>query len=336
MDHSFQGPCRIEEAAFNPDLWTGVFLWLLLHAGENQADATLYRQSGETKKAIAVRKRQGVEISPPEIEFIPLDNISRGAPAIEFHLDDDLYGIHAAVAGGDAAPLLQKIVEVKEEIAFSIKVNRALLSTKTCFCVTRSVLEPLQDPAFKLTLDGVVTWQNEAAAADAWQPVFSSGAGKPLTLVQTREQAALRSALAEIGSSSDTSARLIPVSIPDKAENAIMALKAVRPSYPYKSRWVELFKPAPRAIAVIRSPDSKPDLSPSLLRQLYGLTAKEANLAIALAQGELLKEYADRTGVSFETARWHSKRVMQKMHCTKQQEVMYTLLYRNALFSILD
>lgn len=51
---------------------------------------------------------------------------------------------------------------------------------------------------------------------------------------------------------------------------------------------------------------------------------------------EAPRDYGDRTDVSFETVRWHAKRVMQKMDCAKQQDVMYTLLYRNALFSVLD
>ena len=328
-----QFPSHIAEAAFNPDLWTSVFHLLLLHAGENPAELTLYRQrAGEAKKAITVQVQQGTHDLPPEVEMISFHGAVPGHPTIDFRLDNDLYSIHAACTEADL--LRQKILEVKNEIIHSIKVNRALLSPETCFGGT--VLCRLQDPAFGLTLDGVITWQNEAAAAESWQQAYSGGLGKPLRLPQDCDQAGLRSALSDLSGALETSVRIFPIAVHGQPRSAIMALKAVQLSYPFTSSWVELFKPAPQAIAVIRSWDSKPNISPSSLRQLYGLTAKEAELAVGLAQGESLRDFANRTGVSVETARWHSKSVMQKMDCSKQQDLMYALLYRNALFSILD
>ncbi len=279
--------------------------------------------------------RQGAETSPPAVETISLDGAIPGNPVIEFTIDNDLYGVRATCAGPRADLLRRKILEVKDEIVYSIKVNRALLSPKTCFCATCSVLERLQDPAFKLTLDGVVNWQNETAAAGHWREVYSAGLGKPFTLHQDCEQVSLRAALADLSAAPDIPARLLPISVPSHSASAIMALRIER-SRPFASPWVELFQPPPQAVAVIRGPDSKPNLSPATIRHLYGLTAKEAELAIAMAQGESLRNFADRTGVTHETARWHSKRVMQKMDCARQQDVMFALLYRNALFSILN
>ncbi len=154
-------------------------------------------------------------------------------------------------------------------------------------------------------------------------------------LRQATEQAALQSALAVFANNPDSSTRRLPVSVPGQVRSAIMALKVVQAYYTFTSPWVELFKPALQAIAVIRQWDSKPNLSISELRTLYGLTAKEAEVAIALANGVALKDYAANTGVTFETVRWHSKRLMRKMGCAKQQDVMYSLLYRIMPFSIL-
>lgn len=314
-----------------------MFRELLPREGEGPAEVVLFRQpSVELKRKIAVRVRQGVGDSLPEAELISLDASLTCPPVIEFILDDDLYGVQVRCKGPAADVLCNRIREVRDEVIYSVKVNRALLSSKTCFCGKRSLLGRLQDPVFRLTLDGIIAWQNELAAGDSWQQVYTCGVGKPLTLLQASEQAALRSALSELADSLDISARILPITVPEQAQSAIMALKVAQGCYTFTSPWVELFKPAPEALAVLRQWDSKPNLSPSSLRKLYGLTAKEAELAIALAQGMSLKDYAERTGVSFETTRWHSKRVMQKMDCAKQQDVMYALLYRNALFSILD
>lgn len=327
---------RIEDAALNLDLWTDVFRLLLSREGERQAEVMFFRQfSAEAKRKIVVRFRQGACISL-EAELISLDVPLTRPPAIEFSLEDDLYSIQVTGEGPAADVLCQEIREVKAEIIRSVKISRALLSSKSCLCGKRSLLDRLKDPVFRLTLDGVIAWQNELAAGESWQQVYSCGVGKPLTLLHASEQAALRSALLELTEDPDISARLLPISAPEQAHSAIMALKATQACYTFTGPWVELFKPAPQVIAVLRRWDSKPNMSPSGLRKLYGLTPKEADLAIALAQGMSLKDYAERTGISFETARWHSKRAMQKMDCTKQQDVMYALLYRNALFSILD
>jgi DNA-binding CsgD family transcriptional regulator len=332
-----QLPFDLTEAALNPDLWTIVFHWLLLHSDDSEAELTLYRQTAEEpqRTAVAVKVRQGPNV-PPEHAVIATDGAGLKAPVIEFRADNQLFGVAATGAEAENRLLRQKIVELKDEIARAVRVNCALLSPQVSLGGMRAVLGRLKDPAFKLTLDGAVAWQNEAASAERWRPVFSTGLGKPLTLHQDDGRAALRSALADLASAPDLPARHFPVAIPEHAHGAIMAVKGVQPAPPFSSVWVELFKPAPEAIVVLRTWDSKPNLSPSAIRQLYGLTAKEADLAIAMAHGESLKDYAERKGVSHETARWHSKRVMQKMDCGKQQDVMFALLYRNALFCILD
>ena len=328
--------CRIEEAALNLDLWTDVFR-ALIAGKENPVEVTLYRQPlGESKKWIAVRVQQGADFSPPEAELVSFFGAIPGPSAIEFRLDDDLYGIRVTCPEPAADHLCRQILQVKDEIIYSVKVNRALLTAKTCFCGKGSLLGGLRDPIFRLTLDGVIVWQNDSAVNESCQQVYTGGVGKPLTLLRACEDAALRAGLLELALNSDSSTRLFPVSDPEQAHNAIMVLKVAQPCHTFISPWVELFKPEPQAFAVLRRWDSKPNLSPSALRKLYGLTAKEAELAIALAQGVPLRDYADKKAVSFETTRWHSKRVMQKMDCAKQQDVMYALLYRNALFSILD
>ena len=326
---------RIEEAAFNPDLWTSAFHALFPPVRRSQTEVTFYRRPSGGVRKDAVRVRIGTDVTSFEAELIPVDDAMTGPPAIEFRVGDDVYGMRITSTGAAADAAYQLILELKDKIIYSIKVNCALLS-KICFCGNSSLLEGIQDPIFKLTFDGVITWQNESAAAESWQEIYTSGAGNPLTLLQASEQEALQSALSELADNPNSSARRLHVTVPGQSPGATLALKIVRACSPSTSPWVELFKPAPQVLAVLRRSESKPNLSPSLLRKLYGFTAKEAQLAIALARGVSLKDYAESACVSFETARWHSKRIMRKMGCAKQQDVMYALLYRNALFSVLD
>lgn len=149
---------RIEEAALNPDLWTGVFQALFPLAKGDLIEVTISRHTcGELKKTVAVHARQGAEVSCPEVELVTFAGPAPGSTAIEFRLDDDLYDIQVASPGAGAVLLRKHIQEVEDKIIHAIKVNRAVLSTKTSVCQSRSLLSRQQDPVFGLTLDGVIT-----------------------------------------------------------------------------------------------------------------------------------------------------------------------------------
>lgn len=53
-------------------------------------------------------------------------------------------------------------------------------------------------------------------------------------------------------------------------------------------------------------------LNPEVLQQLYGLTAAEARLSVALASGKSLEKYCDATGIGINTVRSYLKLVLQK------------------------
>ncbi|MBA1146900.1 helix-turn-helix transcriptional regulator [Ectothiorhodospiraceae bacterium WFHF3C12] len=63
-------------------------------------------------------------------------------------------------------------------------------------------------------------------------------------------------------------------------------------------------------------------LDASLLRELYGLTPAEANLAIGLGRGSELAQIADDWAVSRETLRTHLKRVLAKTGTSRQVELI--------------
>lgn len=66
-------------------------------------------------------------------------------------------------------------------------------------------------------------------------------------------------------------------------------------------------------------------LNQEVLRRLYGLTAREAELAIALSGGQSLTEIALQWNVSTETLRTHLKRVLSKTRTTRQAELVRLL-----------
>ena len=64
------------------------------------------------------------------------------------------------------------------------------------------------------------------------------------------------------------------------------------------------------------------DASTSVLRELWGLTATEARLALALTAGRSIKEFAEAEGSSWHTARAHLRSILRKSGCRRQLDVV--------------
>lgn len=64
------------------------------------------------------------------------------------------------------------------------------------------------------------------------------------------------------------------------------------------------------------------DILPTELCQVFGLTASEGQLSLALANGMSLAEYCRSRQISMETARWHLSNVFSKTNTTRQSELV--------------
>ncbi len=73
---------------------------------------------------------------------------------------------------------------------------------------------------------------------------------------------------------------------------------------------------------VLRPPEQSVAVPMELLQHLYQLTPAEAKLAAALGSGESLRAYADRTAITYETARTILKHSRQKLNVRSQSELI--------------
>ena len=62
------------------------------------------------------------------------------------------------------------------------------------------------------------------------------------------------------------------------------------------------------------------------MMDLYGLSSVEAALAVAIARGITVSEWAERRGVSVETVRWQLKQVFAKTDTSRQPELVRLVL----------
>lgn len=77
-------------------------------------------------------------------------------------------------------------------------------------------------------------------------------------------------------------------------------------------------------LSTCRDPGLKQALE--AVADLYGLTPAEARLVEALLGGETVAEYAERAGVSANTAKTQLKRVFAKTGCGRQAELVAAVL----------
>lgn len=75
-------------------------------------------------------------------------------------------------------------------------------------------------------------------------------------------------------------------------------------------------------IVSIADPAREPPIPADALRQLWGLTAAEAQVVLALAGGLGLREIAARDGIGYETVRAHLKRALAKSGTHRQAELV--------------
>src|SRR3954469_24374691 len=85
-------------------------------------------------------------------------------------------------------------------------------------------------------------------------------------------------------------------------------------------------------VVLLVDPEDCPDLSPSLLQQVFGLTKSEARLASGLLCGQSLAEIAAANDVSLGTVRSQIKAVFAKTHTHRRAE-LGAVLTRLALIS---
>jgi DNA-binding CsgD family transcriptional regulator len=82
----------------------------------------------------------------------------------------------------------------------------------------------------------------------------------------------------------------------------------------------------PVAVIFITDPEREPEAVPEMLKRLYGLTTREAEVAGLLMQGIELREAAGQLEVSMHTVRTHLRLIFEKTDTHRQSELVHILL----------
>ncbi len=92
----------------------------------------------------------------------------------------------------------------------------------------------------------------------------------------------------------------------------------------------------PSAVVFVNDPKRIPTVPAQILRALYGLTKREADLAALLADGLNVGEAADRLAISINTARTHLRQVFDKTGTRRQAELVGLLTRSGMMGAMLE
>jgi DNA-binding CsgD family transcriptional regulator len=86
------------------------------------------------------------------------------------------------------------------------------------------------------------------------------------------------------------------------------------------------------ALMLAVDPSAAPQISPEVLRRVFGLSKVEAKFVRLLTSGKNISEVAEELHVSMNTARTHLKNVLAKIGVRRQAEVILRVLRSSAMF----
>ncbi len=95
---------------------------------------------------------------------------------------------------------------------------------------------------------------------------------------------------------------------------------------PVPERSALLSVSGPAAVVLLTDPDHTPETPAQLLRRVYGLTRKEAQLALALAGGKTLADAAEGLRIAEGTARRHLAAIFARTGIHRQAELVRLIL----------
>ncbi len=172
--------------------------------------------------------------------------------------------------------------------------------------------------------DGKVTYQNPVSETlVANHAGLSLNNGKPRAYYPEEDQqlqGLIKKLLHAERSNLDVGTEAMGVHHPDREMNMNIMLSPLKQTD-------EMGNEQPGSLALYLSdPDSALNLPATALQSLYRMTPKEANVAIALANGLSPSQIGEQHGVSVDTVRSHLKNIYSKMGVNKQQDVIRVLL----------
>lgn len=358
IDALTRSASRLGETALDQGLWpdllqemaegVGAFGAVLLQSGTPTVDVpwspsldrmreVYYGEGWNSRDLRAVRSvaavRRGLVVLADE-DLVSRDEVARDPYYTRFLASQRLTAFAAVAFRSSSSKVCGLVMQrTTSQGAFTEREKRALALLEPRLTTTAeltrmlgeasirtslSVLDRLSRPALALGRTGAVIDVNAAAAA-LFDDDFKVRAGA-LFVRDERAAAEVQSACAQARTAFVTPART-PEPIVVRREGR---LPLILRSLPLEGAAGSFFHGA-RLLVTVTDPGARSLPSPGLLRRIFGLTGSEARLSIHLVAGLSLKQAADASGITTETARSQLKSVFSKTEARRQAELVILL-----------
>jgi len=229
-------------------------------------------------------------------------------------------------AGAFDAHDLGKLKAVVPHLQRAFQISRTLSGLATERDTALSMLDQLPHAVILLDAAGRAVAMNRSAEAIARRNDGISLTSAGLQVSAPDEQYRLRELLHHAGKTGlgrgTHTGGALAVSRPSGAQPYRVLIVPVRMPQP------KLNLGAPRACVacIIAAPETATSLQPAHLQAWFGLTSAEARVALAVTEGQSVKEIAERAATSAETVRNQLKTVFGKFGVHRQAELVRLLL----------
>jgi DNA-binding CsgD family transcriptional regulator len=218
-------------------------------------------------------------------------------------------------------PHLARAAHIQRRFAFLQSLSTSSLA----------VLDTL--PAAVLLLDASARALHRNAAAEAElrraDPFRLSPSGEVCVRGTSSAQGAVRTAIgAALDPARSVKERLPTVAQVSRRNGEKLSVQALSlPRAPHAAVGTMIRQRLAACALVVHGATSRiPTVGLQLLRHVYGLTPAEVQVALAIGEGETIKEYAERRRISLNTAASQLKRVFEKTGLRRQAELVRWLL----------
>lgn len=239
--------------------------------------------------------------------------------------------------GAFAEDEIRKLSAVAPHLVRAVRLRRTVDQLRCELADLRHALDAVVVPMMVLDSKARIVCANRAAeevlAADDG---LRSTNGR-LTIADVSERSGLERALAAATLTAEgrTARRERPqlsptVKVSRRDDSRIsLVLLPLRPDNEIRTRSAA----NARVLVVVHDPSRVARIDRTLIADLHGLTATEAELAASIAEGKTLAEFAAARGSSEQTARTHLKRILEKTETGRQADLVRVLLTGVALRS---
>lgn len=217
------------------------------------------------------------------------------------------------------APLARLLGVLGPHLVRALEVNDRLNAAAIARHGLDGLIGRIDGAAFIVTPAGRLLQTNHAGEQllHTGALVRQSTAGQ-IVFQQPRQEAEFRRALATAcdprGEGCDVTAR---IACPRTGEATLMVLPLAASAIA-----TPMMSPSRLALVIVRPLDAPPRCPRRLLRQHYGLTAAEAEVAALIATGRDVAEIAEAHGVARKTVRNQLAAAMDKMNVRRQAELI--------------